>query len=212
MTELEQDGPLAGPRPSGGVGQTVGYVRVSSVDQNAARQLAGLHVDQLFTDHASGKDTRRPALEEMLRYVRKGDVLAVHSMDRLARNLVDLRQLVAGLVERGVEVWFVQDGLHFVTKERPGSTLLLSVMGAVAEFERSMIRERQAEGIALAKQRGVYRGRSPALTTDQVDELRSRAAAGETKASLAKAFNISVRTVYGHLASGRSYQPTPATP
>ena len=211
MTVIEQEASAAAPRPAGGVGQTVGYVRVSSIDQNAARQLAGVHVDQTFTDHASGKDTRRPALEEMLRYVRRGDVLAVHSMDRLARNLVDLRQLVAQLVERGVEVWFVQDGLHFVTKERPGSTLLLSVMGAVAEFERSMIRERQAEGIALAKQRGVYRGRRPSLTTDQADELRSRAAAGETKASLAKAFGVSVRTVYGQLASTQNHQsPTAA--
>jgi DNA invertase Pin-like site-specific DNA recombinase len=112
----------------------------------------------------SGKDTARPELEAIIRYVRDGDTIVVHSMDRLARNLDDLRRLVRELTGKGVKVKFLKENLTFTGEDSPMATLLLSVMGGFAEFERALIRERQREGIALANARGVYRGRKPALT------------------------------------------------
>jgi DNA invertase Pin-like site-specific DNA recombinase len=182
-------------------GQRVGYVRVSSDDQHPDRQLDGVALDRVFTDHASGRDTARPALAAVLTYVRAGDTLVVHSMDRLARNLEDLRRLVRDLTGRGVAVEFLHEPLTFTGDDSPMATLLLSVMGAFAEFERALIRERQREGIALAKRRGVYRGRQPSLTSAQVVDLRQRAAAGEPKAHLARAFGVSRATVYQYLRS-----------
>src|ERR1700721_843936 len=132
-------------------GKRIGYIRVSSVDQNTERQLDGVQLDKTFTDKASGKDTKRPQLQAALDYLRDGDVLVVHSMDRLARNLDDLRKIVLGLTERGVVVEFVKEHLTFTREDNAMSKLLLSVMGAFAEFERSLISERQREGIALAK-------------------------------------------------------------
>ena len=178
----------------------VGYVRVSSVDQNTVRQLDAITVDRTFTDKASGKDTTRPKLDELIAFVRDGDTVIVHSMDRLARNLDDLRQLVRTLTGKGVRVEFVKENLTFTGEDSPMATLLLSVMGAFAEFERALILERQREGIAAAKQRGgVYTGRKPALTVAQAQQLRERAAAGERKSVLAKEFGISRETVYSYL-------------
>src|ERR1700733_609774 len=121
----------------------VGYIRVSSVDQNTDRQLEGQELDRTFTDKASGKDTNRPQLKAALDYLRDGDELVVHSMDRLARNLDDLRRMVLDLTKKGVHVRFVKENLVFTGEDSPMSHLLLSLLGAVAEFERSMIRERQ---------------------------------------------------------------------
>lgn len=181
------------------IGQRIGYVRVSSFDQNPERQLEQVAVDRVFTDTASGKDTRRPELERMLGFVREGDTVVVHSMDRLARNLDDLRRLVQELTRRGVRMEFVKEGLTFTGEDSPMANLLLSVMGAFAEFERALIRERQREGIALAKQRGVYKGRKRALSPERVAELRQRVAAGETKAALARSLGISRETLYQSL-------------
>ena len=177
----------------------VGYVRVSTVDQNAVRQLDGVDVDRVFTDTASGRDTARPQLDELLAFVRQGDTVVVHSMDRLARNLDDLRRLVRGLTDKGVRVEFVKENLVFTGEESPMANLMLSVMGAFAEFERTLILERQREGIAAAKGRGAYTGRKPALSPAQVQQLRERAAAGERKATLAREFGISRETVYAYL-------------
>lgn len=177
-------------------GKRVGYIRVSSVDQNEMRQLEGVELDKRFTDKASGKDTKRPQLQAALDYLRDGDVLVVHSMDRLARNLDDLRKIVMGLTGRGVVVEFVKEHLTFTSEDNAMSKLLLSVMGAFAEFERSLIRERQREGIALAKKAGVYKGRKPSLTPERVAQLRARVAAGEKKAVLAREFGISRETLY----------------
>jgi len=182
-------------------GQRFGYVRVSSVDQNPDRQLDGLALDRVFTDRASGKDTQRPQLVELLQFAREGDTVVVHSMDRLARNLDDLRRLASDLTRRGVRVEFLKEGLTFTGDETPMAQLLLSVMGAFAEFERALLRERQREGIALAKQRGVYRGRKPRLTAVQISLLRQRAAAGEPKAQLARELGISRETLYQYLRS-----------
>jgi DNA invertase Pin-like site-specific DNA recombinase len=177
----------------------VGYVRVSSVDQNTVRQLDGVVVERTFTDKASGKDTARPKLDELLAFVRDGDTVIVHSMDRLAGNLDDLRRLVRTLTGKGVRVEFIKENLIFTGEDSPMANLLLSVMGAFAEFERALILERQREGIAAAKQRGAYTGRKPALTADQARQLRERAATGERKSALATEFGISRETVYSYL-------------
>jgi DNA invertase Pin-like site-specific DNA recombinase len=182
----------------------VGYIRVSTVDQNTVRQLDGINVERIFTDEASGKDTARPRLDELLAFVRDGDTVIVHSMDRLARNLDDLRRLVRTLTGKGVRVEFVKEQLTFTGEDSPMATLLLSVMGAFAEFERALILERQREGIAVAKTRGVYTGRKPALTAEQARQLRERAAAGERKSVLAKEFRISRETVYSYLRTARA--------
>jgi DNA invertase Pin-like site-specific DNA recombinase len=174
----------------------VGYIRVSSLDQNTERQLDGKDLDKVFTDKASGKDTKRPQLQAALDYLREGDSLIVHSMDRLARNLDDLRRIVLGLTSKGVLVEFVKERLTFTGEDSAMSQLLLSVMGAFAEFERSLIRERQREGIALAKKAGVYKGRKPSLTQEQAQQLRARITAGEKKAALAREFGISRETLY----------------
>ena len=184
-------------------GQRVGYVRVSSLDQNPERQLDQVSLDRIFTDKASGKDTSRPQLAELLAFVREGDSVVVHSMDRLARNLDDLRKLVQQLTQRGVCVEFLKESLTFTGEDSPMSQLLLSVMGAFAEFERALIRERQREGIALAKGRGVYRGRTKTLCSDAITKLRQRAEAGEPKAMLAREFGISRDTLYRYLKPGQ---------
>jgi DNA invertase Pin-like site-specific DNA recombinase len=167
--------------------QRIGYVRVSTFEQNAQRQLDEIPVDRLFIDQASGKDTKRPQLETMLAFVREGDTVVVHSMDRLARNLDDLRRLVQQLTCRAIRIEFVKEGLTFTREDSPMAHLMLSVMGAFAEFERSLLRDRQREGIALARQRGAYRGRKRSLTADQITDLKRRIAAGEGKAHVARA-------------------------
>lgn len=178
------------------MGERIGYVRVSTFDQNADRQLDGTKVGKLFTDHASGKDVHRPGLKALLEFIRDGDTVIVHSLDRLARNLDDLRRLVQELTQHGVRVEFVKEGLVFSGDDSPTSNLLLSVMGAFAEFERSLIKERQREGIELAKRRGVYKGRKRSLSPAQAEDIRQRVAAGEPKSALAREFGISRETVY----------------
>lgn len=180
-------------------GLRIGYVRVSTLDQNEKRQLEGQVLDRVFTDKASGRDTARPQLKELLRFAREGDTLVVHSMDRLARNLDDLRALVHELTRRGVRVEFVKEGLVFTGEDSPMANLMLSVMGAFAEFERSLIRERQREGIALAKQRGAYKGRKKSLTPERAVEMAERASHGVAKSVLARDYGISRETVYQYL-------------
>ncbi len=180
-------------------GQRIGYKRVSTLDQNEDRQLAGIELDRVFIDKASGKDTNRPQFREMMRFVREGDKIIVHSMDRLARNLDDLRKIVKDAIAKGIEIEFVKESLIFNADSSPMSNLLLSVMGAFAEFERSLIKERQMEGIALAKNRGVYKGRRKSLDANQITELKQRAANHENKSALAREFNISRQTLYAYL-------------
>ena len=180
-------------------GQRIGYIRVSSLGQHTDRQLEGIQVDRAFTDKVSGKDINRPKLQEMLEFAREGDTVVVHSMDRLARNLDDLRRLVQALTKKGVAVEFIHEHLTFTGEDTPMSMLLLSVMGAFAEFERALIRERQMEGIALAKQRGVYKGRKRTLSESAIVELKARLNTGMTKAQVAREFGISRETLYQYL-------------
>jgi DNA invertase Pin-like site-specific DNA recombinase len=140
------------------MGEVVGYIRVSSVDQNTARQLDGVNVDKMFEDKCSGKDTQRPQLQAMLSYVREGDTVVVHDISRLARNLQDLLGMVKSLNKKGVTVKFDKENLEFTGTPSPMNDLMLSLLGAVYQFERSMIKERQLEGVALAKAAGAYKG------------------------------------------------------
>src|SRR5258708_2372588 len=181
------------------LGQRIGYIRVSTIDQNTERQLEGIEVANTFTDKASGKDTKRPQLEALMSFVRTGDTVVVHSMDRLARNLDDLRRIVQTLTARGVRIEFVKEHLTFTGEDSPMASLMLSVMGAFAEFERALIHERQREGIALAKQRGAYKGRKKSLSETAITELRQRLNTGMTKAQLAREFGISRETLYQYL-------------
>jgi len=180
-------------------GKSIGYIRVSSYDQNPARQLEGLTLDKLFIDKASGKDTKRPQLLALLNYVRDGDTIIVHSMDRLARNLDDLRRLVFELTQRSITIKFIKEDLVFTSEGSPMAKLLLSVMGAFAEFERALIHERQIEGIALAKKRGAYKGRKRSLTPEQIQILKQRIAHGDKKSVVARDFAISRETLYQYL-------------
>lgn len=183
-------------------GQKIGYKRVSSFDQNEERQLDQEDLDRVFVDKASGKDTNRPNLKELLLFAREGDEVVVHSMDRLARNLDDLRQIVKGLTNRGIGIRFVKEGLTFTNEaDSPMSNLLLSMMGAFAEFERSLIKERQREGIELAKKKGVYKGRRKALSSDEISTLNERVNSGVNKSALAKELGISRQTLYEYLKS-----------
>ena len=181
------------------LGQKIGYARVSAFDQNPERQLEGIELNRTFTDKASGKDTQREQLEELLQYVREGDTVVVHSMDRLARNLDDLRRVVQSLTAKGVCIQFIKENLSFTGEDSPMANLMLSVMGAFAEFERSLIKERQREGIALAKQRGAYKGRKRALSGDDIAALKARVESGQKKAQVARDFGISRETLYQYL-------------
>jgi DNA invertase Pin-like site-specific DNA recombinase len=183
-------------------GHVVGYIRVSSVDQNTERQLDGVTLDKVYEDKASGKDTQRPQLQAALDFLREGDTLVVHSMDRLARNLDDLRRVVLELTKKGVKVQFVKESLTFTGEDSPMANLLLSVMGAFAQFERELIKERQREGIAIAKAKGnVYKGRKPSLSPERATALRKRIDAGEAKAGLAREFGISRAALYVYAAA-----------
>ncbi len=183
--------------------QRIGYIRVSSLDQNAERQLDGIHLDKVFTDKASGKDTNRPQLQAALHHVRAGDTLVVHSMDRLARNVEDMLRLVREMNDRGVSVEFIKENMSFTAgSEDPRSVLMFTMLSAFAQFERSLIKERQREGIALAKAKGtVYKGRKPALNAERIAQLREQAAAGANRTKLAKEFGISRETLYQYLRS-----------
>jgi DNA invertase Pin-like site-specific DNA recombinase len=181
-------------------GKRVGYVRVSTADQNLARQLDGIHVDKLFEEKASAKDAQRPRLQECLRYLREGDTLIAHSMDRLARNLMDLRQIVDDLTGRGVTVQFIKESLTFTADANPMAKLLLNMMGAFAEFEREIIRERQREGIAIARAAGKFsKERQKKLTPADVVAVRSQVSSGVPKAEIARTYGISRETLYVYL-------------
>ncbi len=175
----------------------VGYIRVSSVDQNLDRQLDGVVLDKVFTEKLSGATTDRPQLQAMLDYVREGDVILVHSIDRLARSLADLLKLVEDLTKRGVHVCFDKEKLEFTGEDNPTQHLMLQMMGAVAQFERAMIKDRQREGIAKAKLKGAYKGR-----IKTIDDAAIRAAIagdGVTKGlsfrQAAESLRVSLSTV-----------------
>ncbi|MEZ7195378.1 recombinase family protein [Pseudodesulfovibrio karagichevae] len=181
-------------------GQDIAYIRVSTLEQNTARQLDGMTFDKTFTDKASAKNTNRPALRDCLEFVREGDTLHIHSIDRLCRNLRDCQELLDSLLAKGVSVHFHRENLIFTGQDDSMSKLMLQMMGAFAEFERNLLRERQAEGIAKAKAAGKYKGRKRALGADQVEEIKTRLGKGESKAALAAEFGVSRQTLYAALS------------
>ena len=189
-------------------GQRVAYRRVSTLDQSTARQLDGMTFDREFTDKASGKDTARPALQEALAYTREGDTLVIHSMDRLARNLADLLRIVADLTNRKVKVEFVKENLTFTGEDSAIATLMLSIMGAVASFERSMTLERQREGVTLAKKAGRYKGRAPAIRAGngKAAELQNLIAEKLPVSEIARRLGVSRQTIYSQLKSRAASQ------
>jgi DNA invertase Pin-like site-specific DNA recombinase len=182
-------------------GKIVGYVRVSTVDQNPERQLDGIFLHKKFTEYASGSTIKRPQLETMMDYVREDDKIVVHSMDRLARSVKDLRQLVDDFIKKGVVVQFIKENLTFSNDNSPMSILLLTLMGAVAEFEREILLERQREGIQLAKRAGKYKGRPKALNSEQLAVLAILADAPKpkTKNQMAREMGVSRFTLYKYL-------------
>lgn len=180
-------------------GKIIAYIRVSSTDQNPERQLEGWQYDKVFIEKASGKDTNRPQLQEMLRYVRDGDTIICHSIDRLARNLVDLKNLIVNLTSQQIKVQFIKENLTFTGEDNAMAHLMLSVMGAMSEFEYSIIKERQREGIEVAKKKGIYKGGKPKLSSDQIQTLRNRVEKGDYKSQIAQDLNISRETLYQYL-------------
>jgi len=184
-------------------GQLVGYIRVSTEEQNTARQeaaLSELNLDKVFTDKASGKDTDRPQLTAALAHLREGDTFVIYSMDRLSRSLNDLITTVKSLTAKGVKVQFIKECLTFTGENNPMANLMLGVMGSLAEWERSVIRERQLQGIAIAKASGAYKGRKKALSDAEQTELKALAASGVAKTALAEQFGVSRQTLYSYLS------------
>lgn len=173
----------------------VGYIRVSSADQHTRRQLEGVHLDKVFTDKISGASTG-PALRECLNYLREGDTFHVHSLDRLARSLTNLKTIVAALTDKGVRILFHKENLSFSPAgTTPLDTLLFHVLGAFAEFERELIRTRQQEGIEAAKKQGVRLGRPPvddATRTSIVDALKQQ----KLPSDIALTYKVGLTTVY----------------
>ena len=189
--------------------RNIGYIRVSTIDQHGDRQLADMNLDKTYKDHASGKDTNRPELQKMMSdiesgLIREGDTIIIHSMDRLARNLDDLRKTVSRIIAHGIAVQFVKEAHTFTGEDNPIAQLMLNLMGSFAEFERSLIKERQREGIAAAKARpdSPYKGRKKALSPAQAREMVARIKAGEKKAAIAREYKITRETVYQYLNRG----------
>lgn len=183
-------------------GQRVGYIRVSTIDQSTERQLPdrdNLHC--VFEDKCSGKDVNRPQLQAALKHLRAGDTLLVHSMDRLGRNLMDLKRIVDDLTGRGVTIEFVKERLTITGDESSFAKLFFNIMGAFAEFERSLIKERQREGIALARAKNAYKGRKKALSEEQTAQLKRMLAEGKKKTEIAAALGITRQTVYAYAES-----------
>lgn len=187
-------------------GQRVGYIRVRTADQNPERQLADIQLDRIFADKASGATTDRLQLIELLNYIREGDTVVVHTIDRLARSLVHLRELVDKITAKGATIEFLKEHLTYTLAPSPFARLTLDITAAFADFERAIIRERQCEGIAIAKAKGVYKVRSRKLLDQQAASLRQRAATGEKKAARAIQGEKSAMVEVGAVSPNRTHR------
>lgn len=181
--------------------QKIAYKRVSSIDQNTSRQLEGMTFDKIFEDKLSGKSKDRPQLEAMLQYVREGDHIYVHSMDRLARNLKDLLEIVNQVTDKGCSIHFVSQSLEFSKKDSsPTSKLMLQILGSIYEFELQLIHERQREGIEIAKRNGKYKtGRPVKMTDDKIKQCFEKQSQGIPITRIAKDLGVSTMTIYRQL-------------
>ena len=174
-------------------GQKIGYIRVSTVDQNTDRQLADIELDKVFEEKVSAKTANRPELQQMLGHIREGDEIYIHDISRLARNIEDLHRLVNEIIEKGCSVHFVKENLHFSgDRTDPTQQLLLSMLGAVYQFERSIMLERQREGIAVAKAAGKYKGRPKKIDNH---EIRRILAEGNSISKTANLLGVSMSSV-----------------
>ena len=173
---------------------TIQYKRVSSEGQNLDRQDMG-DCDKVFEEKVSGKSaTDRPALQSLIEYSREGDVVTVYSIDRLARDLRDLQEIIQTLNDKGVGITFLTEGLTFTGDTHDAmSRLQLQMMGAFAEFERSIIKKRQADGISKAKAKGVYKGGTKTIDREQVHAL---AAGGTGPTQIAEIMKVSRMSVH----------------
>ena len=183
----------------------IGYVRVSTTDQNPDRQIDAIgEVDKLFVDYASGKDTHRPQLDALRAYVRDGsdDVVKVKSVDRLARSTQDLLSLLQEFESKGATVDFIDTPA--LSTSTPSGKFTLTVLAAVVEFERELIKERQREGIALARAKGKYQ-RGPKLTPEQITEARRLVNEGVPKTRAAAQFGVSRWTLHDALVGRGIY-------
>lgn len=178
----------------------IGYVRVSTDDQNLEVQKSFLNVDKFFEDTWSGKDTIRPGFKEMMEYIRDGDILVVHRLDRLSRNLNDLLNIINNLLEKNVQIEFVSERIFLSKNPTPMQILQLAMLGAFAEFERNVNLERQRCGIALAKKKGAFKGRQPRFTNDLFKQIEKMNSEGCTKKTISKYLGISKSSVYNYLA------------
>lgn len=177
-------------------GKSIAYKRVSTVEQTTARQLDGMKFDKVFEDKISGGTKARPALDDMLDFVREGDTITVHSIDRLARNLRHLLELIEEVTSLGVELIFVKENLTFSGENNPIQQLMLQVMGACAEFERAMIRDRQEEGIKVARANGVKFGPKFKLDDPTREEIRVKFESGDySQGALAREYSVARRTI-----------------
>lgn len=172
---------------------TVAYKRVSTLDQSTARQLEGMTFDKVYEDKVSGKDVNRPQLQEMLDYIRAGDTLHVHSLDRLGRNTKDLIEIMDKLKAKGVTVIFHKNNMTFSPDtSNPMNDLMFTMLSAFSQFERDLMLERQKEGIAIAKAEGKYKGRTKQIN----DELiKDKIANGLSYRAVAKELGVSLSTV-----------------
>ena len=180
-------------------GKRIGYIRVSTPEQNPERQLEGVMLDKKFIDFASARSTERPQLKAMLEYAREDDIILVHSMDRLARNVFDLKKVVEDLVSRKIQIHFLKENLKFTGQDSPMSNLLLSVMGAFAEFEYAFIKERQKEGIAIAKGKGKYKGSRSKFNPEMALAIEEKLKTRESKSDIAKSLGISRFSLYAYI-------------
>jgi len=176
--------------------QVVGYIRVSSQSQSIARQLADIELDKRFIDVITGSTKERPELKACMAYVREGDTLVVDSIDRLARNLQHLQEILNEMLQKGVIVRFVKEGLQFTSQNDHLSTLMLQMMGAFAQFERNMIRSRQREGIDAAIKSGKKMGRPVTLNKKHKEEATRMKGEGMSIRSIAKAMSLSRGSIY----------------
>lgn len=181
----------------------VGYIRISSADQNTARQevlMEQLGVEHVFLDKMSGKSADRPELQRMMNFVRKGDTVIVESISRFARNTKDLLELIEQLNALGADFVSRKEAIDTTT---PTGKFMLTIFGAVAELEREYILQRQREGIAIAKQNGIYRGRKP-IDHPEFDRIASQWRRGEISASAAmKKLHMSKTTFYRKVHQGK---------
>ena len=177
-------------------GQRIGYMRVSSDDQHIDRQLDGIQLDKKFIEIESGKKNDRPVLAEMLRYAREGDIIIVHEIDRLGRNLPHLRKIVDDLLDRKIELHFIKEGIRFIGRHDPITMLLFNMVGAVSEWEISIRARRQREGIEQAKKRGVYKGRLPMLGKNEIIRVQEMNRIGIPKLRIARELGCGKDTIY----------------